>query len=66
MRIHRSCLVFFPLVTDVWKGPSGYNVRLGYDPNAVNLSVGRRCEQGAKQRWTHERHHHENETSHAI
>lgn len=48
MRIHRFYLVFFPLVTDVWRGPSGYNVRLGSGPDAVNLPVSRQHEQELK------------------
>jgi DNA-binding LytR/AlgR family response regulator len=62
MRTHRFYLVFFPLVTDVWRGPSGYNVRLGSGPTAMNLPISQQYEQEIKQRWTH-RGHHENGTS---
>jgi two-component system, LytTR family, response regulator LytT len=51
--IHREYLVFFPLVTDAWRGPSGYNVRLGSGPSAVDIPVSRRHEQEIKQRWIH-------------
>jgi len=66
MRIHRFYLVSFPLVTDVWRGPSGYNVRLGSGPNAVDLPVSRQHEQEVKQRWIHEHHHRGNGTSHTA
>jgi DNA-binding LytR/AlgR family response regulator len=64
MRIHRFHLVYFPLVTDVWRGPSGYNVRLGSGRNAVNLPISHQYEQEVKQRWIHRRHH-ENRTPYA-
>lgn len=66
MRIHRFYLVYFPLVADVWRGPSGYNVRLGSGSNTVDLPVSRRHEQEVKQRWIHEHHYHGNGTSHAA
>jgi len=59
IRTHRFYLVYFPLVTDVWRGPSGYNVRLGSDQNAMNLPISHQYEQKIKQRWIH-RHHYEN------
>lgn len=61
--IHRSYLVFFPLVTDVWRGPCGYNVRLGSGPASVDIPVSRRHEQEVKHRWIQEGHHHGNGTS---
>jgi two-component system, LytTR family, response regulator len=51
VRIHRKHIVFFPLVTDVWKEASGYRVHLGHGPNAVELPVSRRNEREVKQRW---------------
>jgi two-component system, LytTR family, response regulator LytT len=66
MLIHRSYLVFFPLVTDVWRGPSGYNVRLGSGSDAVNIPVSRRHEHEVKQRWIREGHQRGNETSDAA
>jgi two-component system response regulator LytT len=61
--IHRSYLVCFPLVTDVWRGPSGYNVRLGSGPDAVDIPVSHRREQEVKQRWIQEGHRHGNGAS---
>jgi DNA-binding LytR/AlgR family response regulator len=57
MRIHRQYLVFFPLVTDVWREACRYKVRLGYGPNAVELPVSRRNENEVKQRWIQEHRH---------
>jgi two-component system, LytTR family, response regulator LytT len=60
--IHRAYLVFFPLVTDVWRGPSGYNVRLGSGRDAVDIPVSRRHEKQVKQLWIHQCQYHGNET----
>jgi DNA-binding LytR/AlgR family response regulator len=51
MRIHRCYLVFFPLITDVWQGPSGCNIRLGSGPSAVDLPVSRQHKHEVEQRW---------------
>lgn len=59
MQIHRCYLVFFPLVTDVWQGPSGCNVRLGSGPSAVDLPVSRQHKQEVEQRWI-QHHLHRN------
>lgn len=53
VRIHKSYLVFFPLVTDLRKGPSGYTVRVGAGPDAVDLPVSRRDTQQLRKRWIH-------------
>lgn len=62
MCVHRAYLVFFPLVTDLWRGPSGYNVRLGCGRDAVDIPASRRREKELKQRWIHQRQHHRNGT----
>lgn len=51
-RIHRCRLVFIPLVTKLWRNYSGWLVRLGSGPDAVDLPVSRRKVQTFKQRWT--------------
>lgn len=63
MCTHRAYLVYFPLVTDLWRGPSGYNVRLGSGRDAVDIPVARRREKEVKQRWMQEGHHRGNGTS---
>jgi DNA-binding LytR/AlgR family response regulator len=59
---HREYLVYFPLVTDLWRGPSGYNVRLGSGRDAVDIPVARRRAEEVKQRWIHQRQYQGNET----
>lgn len=51
-RIHRSCLVFIPLVTKLRRNYSGWVVTIGSGPDAVDLRVSRRKVQKFKQRWT--------------
>ena len=51
VRIHRRYMVFFPLVTDLRKGPFGYTVRVGAGPDAVDLPVSRRNTQQLRKRW---------------
>jgi two-component system, LytTR family, response regulator LytT len=53
VRIHRSYMVFFPLVTDVRKGPSGYTVRVGAGPDAVDLPGSRPRIRRLWTRWIH-------------
>jgi two-component system response regulator LytT len=51
VRIHRSHMVFLPLVTELRIGPSGHKVRLGSGPDAVDVPVSRRELKKFKQRW---------------
>lgn len=55
MRIHRRHMVFLPLVTELHRGPSGHNVRLGSGPDAVDIPVSRRNLKEFKQRWMQRR-----------
>lgn len=64
--IHRSCLVLLPLVTDVWMGPCGCNVRIGSGPNAVDLPVSRRQAREVKQRWIQQHRTNGNSTYRAA
>lgn len=57
VRIHRACLVYFPLVTELRKSPSGYSARIGSGSGAVDLSVSRRQFQKFKQLWEAQREH---------
>lgn len=50
-RIHRSRLVFIPLVTKLRRNYSGWAVTLGSGPDAVDLQVSRRKVQKFKQHW---------------
>ena len=47
-RIHRAYLVALPLITELRMAGSGYVVRLGNGPNAVELPVSRRHTAGLK------------------
>lgn len=51
VRIHRSWVVYLPLVTKLWAAPSGYNVRIGSGVNAVDLAVSRRWLKQLRQQW---------------
>ena len=53
-RIHRSYMVFVPLVTKLWKKYPSWAVRLGSGPGAVDLPVSRRELHKFKQRWINE------------
>ncbi|MFP5022759.1 LytR/AlgR family response regulator transcription factor [Pseudonocardia phyllosphaerae] len=48
VRIHRAYLVALPLITELRMSGSGYVVRLGNGPNAVELPVSRRHTAGLK------------------
>ncbi|HEY8373028.1 MAG TPA: LytTR family DNA-binding domain-containing protein [Pseudonocardiaceae bacterium] len=50
VRIHRSFLVALPLITELRMGSSGYTVRLGNGPDAVELPVSRRHTRELKDR----------------
>lgn len=52
VRIHRSHMVFLPLVTELRRVPSGHSVRLGSGPDFVDVPVSRRKLKELKQRWT--------------
>lgn len=64
--IHRSCLVLLPLITDMWMGPSGWNVQVGFGPDAVNLPVSRRQVREVKQRWIQQHRPNGNSTYRAT
>jgi DNA-binding LytR/AlgR family response regulator len=66
MRIHRSHMVFLPLVTELKRVPSGHSVRLVSGPDIVDVPVSRQKLKEFKHRWIHEYHHHGNGTSHAA
>lgn len=51
VRVHRSYMVFLPLVTELRRVPSGHNVRLGSGPDLVDVPVSRRELKEFKQRW---------------
>jgi len=66
IRIHRSHMVFLPLVTELRRVPSGHSVRLSSGPDVVDVPVSRRNLKEFKQRWIHKYHHRGNGTSHAA
>ena len=55
VRIHRSHMVFLPLVTELRRVPSGHNVHLSSGPDAVDVPVSRRHLKTFKQRWIQDR-----------
>jgi DNA-binding LytR/AlgR family response regulator len=57
MRIHRSFMIFIPLVTQLRRSYSGWVVRLDAGAGAVDLPVSRRELRKFKQRWMHEYRH---------
>ena len=61
-RIHRSYMVFIPLVTKLWKNCSSWVVHLGSGPGAVDLPISRRELHKFKLRWMNE-YRRGNETS---
>ena len=51
VRIHKSYLVAFSLVTKLSKSHLGWFVTLGSGPTSVDLPISRRKVQAVKQRW---------------